>query len=263
MGKSLLVVFAISLAAWNTQACSCIFIETFCASINSEYIEEYNVFRGKVIQKYTLMTSGGFGIPFMDVELITQYRGEAAGADTITLIGQDGVNCATGLDEFSAGTDFIFYTYGFNAFLPEEVTAQLEHIATELDGCGRSYLFVEGEQVTGPIRPGVQTAPLDEFIETLDNCIAVPTDTEEVDPLAEVVVAPNPTTEVITLFHDGLSLDQVQLYNAVGALIATDQQLIQASSGGYELPVRDLPPGLYTVVIYAEEQRRALRVVVE
>lgn len=263
MGKSLLFVFAFSLAAWNAQACSCVFIETFCASLNPDYIDEYNIFRGKVIEKYTLTTSGGFDIPLMDVELITQYRGEVTEADTITLIGQDGVNCATSLGEFSVGTDFVFYTFGFNAFLPEEITVQLEHIATELDGCGRSYLFVEGEQVTGPIRPGVQTAPLNEFIETLDNCIAVPTDTEEIDPLSEAVIAPNPTTETITLFHDGLSLDQVQLFNAVGELISVDQQVIQASSGVYQLPVRDLPTGLYTVVIYAEEQKRALRVVVE
>lgn len=263
MGKSLLLVIAFSLAAWNTQACSCIFIETFCASINPDYIDEYNIFRGKVLEKYTLTTSGGFGIPFMDVQLITQYRGDVVEVDTITLIGQDGVNCAAGLGEFSVGSDFVFYTYGFNAFLPEEITLQLEYMATELDGCGRSYLFVEGEQVTGPIRPGLQTAPLDEFIETLDNCIAVPTDTEEADPLAEAVIAPNPATETVTLFHEGLSLDQVQLFNAVGELISVDQQAIQASSGVYQLRVSDLPTGLYTVVIYAEEQRRALRVVVE
>ncbi len=263
MKKICLLLFL--LATYNSsQACSCFYVETFCASINPDYSDEYNVVQGKILTKYTLADQGGFQIPFMDVEVIDLHHGPTMDLDTITLIGQDGVNCATNLGVFAEGQEIIFYMWAPGVpFLPETVAEQLVHPATELDGCGDSYLFVQGEQVSGPIRPGVETVPLNSFLESLSNCLSFTTGTIEEEAFQHMQVAPNPTSEQITLFHDGLALDRAELYNALGEILIADTQLIQSSGGRYELPSSNLPAGLYTLVVYAEDRRKALRVVVQ
>ena len=95
---SILLVFGIvSFASQTVQACSCAeFPSTFCESIDGDE----KIVKVEVISQYYVLIQDGWYAPVMDVVLLEQYMGNTISQDTISILGQDGLNCNQPVEGF-------------------------------------------------------------------------------------------------------------------------------------------------------------------
>ena len=172
--KHTFLVVLLQLCGWTAglMACSCSGPATFCQTLTPRlYAETAVVFRSQVLDVYTVADENGWQRPVMDVVVSQSIVGDAvAEGDTLSLIGQDGVNCAALLTDFTVGEAYLI---NLLAALNEPQDNFIHRFA-ELVECGRVYLAVRDDTVFGPVAPGVDSLPVGEFLTSPDFCLAGP-----------------------------------------------------------------------------------------
>lgn len=134
----------------------------------AESDDNTSVFAGQPIGK-RLVTTNGFSKPVVDIVVLEVLWGtELSAGDTITLIGQDGVNCGISLDLVNDIQAQIFGVWaGFN---PAGDPGYI-HRYYELLFCGVTVLQIEDGLVYGPIAPGIDSLSYADFISNEAYCI--------------------------------------------------------------------------------------------
>lgn len=236
----------------NALACSCIYLsDYFCITLGESNLfgSNHHITFGKVINKYIAGQNQG---PVMDVEVIEWLKTEDPTLDTLSVPGQDGLNCNESLFYFEVGDTVVLALYdggGPGQGIPYPVFNLL--------GCGRYFLEYSGGNVVGPIRPGLSSESYTDFKTGLETCSLL-TDIEEI-PEEAILIAlyPNPASDLLHLKMDSRigAPDRMYFLNAYGQVLSlnttrSDDGVITA------VDVSGLSPGLYFVVLEFGNSRR-------
>lgn len=235
--KSLLFVCSLFIFPVIGNNCSCAeYIETFCAALPAIDSSSPNIY--VVSARVVTEPHGEFG-QYMEVEIMEQLHNTIE-VDTITIIGQDGVNCAESLSYFSVDNEIICYLYPefFDATSPDTFY---------LDGCGRSWLRLEEGQVNGPIQENMETQDYETFKEDLYECAGISTSLNDLEDLtAQVQIFPNPAQDVLHLQSSAIAIESVRIFSTTG------RQVLARTGDAYQnstIDISDLPAGLYFINI--------------
>lgn len=231
MKKSLLTIALFS--AWlYSEACSCFYIsDYFCPTVSHVLGEGWaldHVIRGTVESK------SGY---YMDVVIKDNILGEIEQGDTITILGQDGLNCNEFLGWFEPGMDVIL-ALNYSGWEPG---------VYDLSGCGKFFLFVENEMVTGNIAQDQSPIGYEEFRNTFEGHCAGITSAGEAPGALRPVVFPNPTADVVNISN--LSPDSqhlISFFDLSGKLLREE---IAGGAGNYQVNTGNLPAGIYILRI--------------
>jgi len=249
---ALLLTVCLSVTKQAALACSCIYLsDYFCITLGESNLfgSNHQITFGKVISKYIAGQNQG---PVMDVEVIEWLKTEDPTLDTISVPGQDGLNCNESLFYFEVGDTVVLALYdggGPGQGIPYPIFNLL--------GCGRYFLEYSGGNVVGPIRPGLSAESYTDFKNGLGTCSLL-TDTEEI-PTEDVLIAlyPNPASDQLHLKMDSRfgAPDRLYVVNAFGQVLSlhtirSDDGVITA------VDVSALSPGLYFVVLEFGNSRR-------
>lgn len=223
--KTFLLSTLFAFLAYSGEACSCIYIsDYFCPSaswINSngggpvQYIAQV-----KVTSRYSY---------YMDVEVVDNLQNNLPGS--LTILGQDGLNCNEYLNPFEEGKTYI-------VMINE---SHWEEDVYDLSGCGKFWLPVNDGKVQGNIAEGVQEQSYEEFRQELARCAGI-TSAEE-PKLPSLLLYPNPTSG--EMFFEGIEAGDVlnyTIYSYAGQLVKAG--LIFGGSSP-SLSLAGLPDGLY------------------
>jgi hypothetical protein len=216
-------LIAILIAAFSilqTQACSCIFIETFCESLTfnteDELQEGLIIIHGKVTAQ---LNSG------VQVEVLTNIHGDLS-ENQIRINSGNGADCRLNTSQFQENQEFIFATYESSS-------------GFYLNECGVSFLSVRNNRITGSISPGINSVSINNFKRGLNNCGTF-------DFGYEINIFPNPTFGNLSLNIASNQEEEMELnvYNVEGRLIQSkawaDPRSIMES-----IDIADFPAGLY------------------
>ncbi len=232
-------------------ACSCIFVsDYFCPSVrvNTEIVV------GRVLNNYV---AGPNQAPLMDIEVIEWLKTEDPSPDTISVLGQDGLNCNESLSYFSAGDSVVLAVFGYGGgWHPVDISP---HRIYNLSGCGRFFLFFSEGNIVGPIRENVSSEPYEVFKSGLEACILLTATEETPEASAQVNIFPNPATHLLNIdTRDLPGSPQVVFMNTFGQILslktwkANNQAVISAD-------ISTLAPGMYFVVLEYGDRRRAVK----
>lgn len=222
------------------NACSCWPVsEYFCPSITNDQSEIVTV---KVLKRY-----GNVIYPyddFMDVEIIDRLKSNIS-VDTITIIGQDGVNCNQTLYDFLPD-DLLVLSF-YEPYFPHSFDSLFVYPLFDLSFCGRYYLQVEGDEVVGPIRPGVDHQPYNEFVADIGSCIDLVLSTDKPGEQESFSLYPSPAQSVVTVELPHFSANwRYQIFTMDGQMLS--QARIEQSEQ-FPVNVSALASGVYIMVI--------------
>ncbi len=131
-----LFTLALILQSLPARSCSCAgpYDTVFCAAV----APNTHIFYGKVLERTHPY--------YMRVAVLENiYRPIAP--DTITMMGQDGVNCGENLDLLSVGAEYVLAVYD------EPINGQDTFL---LGGCSKNFYLKQGDTVLGQITPGIR-----------------------------------------------------------------------------------------------------------
>lgn len=221
---------------FTSTACTCgIPYEPFCTAI-SRIVDSgwsINLIKAKIIS---------FEEYDMYVTVEENILGEIT-ADTIKVIGQDGVNCNQWLLDFTEGQQLIL---------------RVDMYSNEnygLSGCSHYFLFYDeiNNIVSGPIR-GEQSENVhyEDFIEFLPECMDFPVSLKIVSKLKALKIFPNPANDQIRInnFEIGKASYTISILNTAGTVVKT---ITHKDNGHLHIPVGYLPKGIYFVRIVHQE----------
>ncbi len=251
--KALLTILIFCSGVVSILACSCAsFPDTFCASLNGNE----TIIQAKVLEKYQVGVS--FPIPVIDVEISERFYGEESVPDTISLIGQDGLNCNASINNLDVG-DGLLVALAFGAYEGWFQEGEPPKYETyDLFGCGVYYLRLSPEgELSGPIRPGESLMPLQDFLDGLDECLLFSGWTDRAI-FEDIATYPNPCTEYISVYNDGLFSVQLRLFNGQGQHLSS---FLLAPGTGERIPTDHLPAGIYWLEQEAALERRMVKVI--
>lgn len=144
----------------NVFACSCsYYVEDFCqATSDNEHI--------MLARVHEIAGSHEMKIEVMESLYLDNPIGE-----TITILGQDGINCATSFNELTEGKTYVmaldFQQDGFYF----QFNLDTDPYDWQMQGCGLGYLEVDQGQVIGNINGVEESIPYDAFVSDLAACI--------------------------------------------------------------------------------------------
>lgn len=174
MLRYLLLLSVIFCGATSLSACTCSGPPTFCQTFGPRLLSgNVNIFAGRPLAFREITIGSNFVQPVVDIVVTdTLYGSFLLPGDTITLIGQDGVNCAVSLGIVNDTLEQIFGVD--HPFRMAGNPAEFQYPNAELTGCGRSVLQVHDGMVFGPIAPEVDSLSYEEFRTNEDYCVAGP-----------------------------------------------------------------------------------------
>lgn len=127
----------------------------------SQSFGEVSIFVGRPVNFRTAVLSSNFSQPLVDVVILESLRGsQLMVGDTITLIGQDGLNCALPIGQITDTLDQIFGVQGNFRSAGDE---QYVYPYQEITGCFPSVLQIRDGVIYGPISPGTDSLSLEQF----------------------------------------------------------------------------------------------------
>ncbi len=229
--------------AYAAQACSCFYIsEYFCPTVSwmntNGGSNELYIAQVKVVSLY------GY---YMDVEVVEDLQNGLP--ESLTILGQDGLNCNEWLSNFEAGNHYIV---GINeSYWEEEVY--------DLSGCGKFWLSVTGDKVQGNIAEGIQEQNYEVFRQSLAECAAI--SSAEEPGLPDIRVFPNPTSG--ELYLNGMEPEAAidyAVYNLSGQILG--QGKISAGSSP-SLSLNGLPAALYVLRLQTGKAILTKRVILQ
>lgn len=226
-----------------TYACSCFYIsEYFCPTMN--WVMPYNEQNQVFIIRAKVQSINGH---LMQVKLVENLFSEIT-EEEFFVIGQDGLNCNQYLSVFDEGQEVILALY--NAF---------EEGRYNLNGCGRFFLHLDGENVVGPISQTADSQPYNDFKSRLGDCFQITDIDTPANSEAVCTIAPNPCRDQIQiqLPDNAGSHNQVFVFNAKGELLQTQR----GNSSTEKMDLSPYPAGLYFVKVVQGNQTFTQKVV--
>ena len=185
--------------------------------------------------------------------------------DTISALGQDGLNCNSPLTELVVGREYYFFFRAIDvgAHLPTDSIADYEVYNYGI--CATGSVAIEDSLVTGHIGWDVSEMDSASFRLWLDRSIEegrVITSTRP-EPFGgeRPRLFPNPTSEAVTVnFSTVQTVDQIGVYDATGRLLFVREP--RAVGTAYEISLAGLKPGVYTVMLTSSGGRLTQRIIV-
>lgn len=219
----LLTVFSF-LANWS-MACSCMPVATFCEGSNSQYS---NIGLFKII-------SFSSDLVHMEVVLLDSIYGNFE-KDTLTVRGQDGLNCNAGLwalTNYDTLVLNIFSDWGYGD-------------TVGISGCFPSALEYQNGIIYGNIEPGVQSKKMTDFKEDLQTCLLM-VNTESIIQ-KPIKIQPNPAFAFIEIQSE-VPILNLQMVDLSGRIIMNLQGIHERQK---RIEVNHLTNGIYIVRIQNE-----------
>ncbi len=246
--RTFLLLYFISLSA-VLSACTCAWHSSFCEM----YALDTRVYRAEIIDYVNVAGDGNWFTPTVRVEITEILNGpDDLGTDTLSLVGQDGLNCGTNLPLIYEG-EIIFQISHvfFDGYYGNENLG----LCAELSGCGPSYLNVVDDQVYGEIGAGmVNGISVEDFTDNLSgmgDCALSVDVAEQKLTAADFQVYPNPATDRAFIDLTNLSSSvtdlNVSMVNTTGQVIR--RQSFPNAAGLVDLDVTNLPAGIYFLKI--------------
>ena len=247
----------------DSAACSCADTGDFCSSIRqSEVKEDFSVFSCRVIRMYVYSDPDHFDLPMMDVVMADHLAGPVSIKDTISLFGQDGVNCAASLHTISEGDDLIVSIHDLNKRTSLTLDSLPYHLK-ELSGCGTYFMRVVDDLLLQYriSEPTIDTMEINDFMDQFESCtgLKLMTTGSVRKEIRKVVVYPNPTDGRLSIqaqfSHQKI---HVRLYHMTG------QVIMDTTGHGPDEPIdlQGLPKGTYLLTIEIGSQRYQEKIVV-
>ncbi len=193
-----LTVFLILSLQQLSSACSCYPYESvFCNIVN----QGHHVVSAVVLNEPTTYTY------LMDVRIINKLH-NTMGEDTITVLGQDGVNCGEDLVQFKKQDTLImalnFLSYNGYWYLE--------------GACGLHFLRLENGFVKGQITDTEVIQPYQQFVDDIFLCLDQQMNVEnEKTKGNQLIIFPNPASEILNVRSDQ-SILSYEIYNPTGRL---------------------------------------------
>ena len=157
--------------------------------------------------------------------------------EEIIILGQDGVNCGENMELFEIGDTLILGLFLYNDSI------------YYLDGCGRHYLKLSNNKVTGGIYQGIEEISYENFVDGLNECLVL-VDVLETEKLENIEVFPNPTRNKLIIGKTNVGIDAISILNSKGELLL--EQSNQLIKERIILDIETLHPGIYFVRILTE-----------
>jgi hypothetical protein len=146
---------------------------------------------------------------FMDVVVLDEIR-HTFSEDTITIIGQDGLNCSEYLNIFEVSDTLILGLQDFGM-----------GDTMNLSYCGRYYLFYNNGHVQGNINPIVTSQSYIEFTTNFDACTILSVNEDELPPIITV----ENHHDVVIFSSIEQPIISIRIFNTLGALIYSQENL--------------------------------------
>jgi len=252
------LIFFVFLAPSFMAACSCSSVPPFCEMASGYFgADPGNAAIAKV--KYLGSRNPVDMVHIYDFVRLETLRGGVT-VDTISFVGQDGLNCLGPFIEVVEGAEYILLHSlvegGWDDYLNGYVNP---HSLYTYGGCGHVTLKLEGSIVSGKIAEDISEIPLEELMGDLDQCAEEGTVSNQ-NPAhlsASVRVFPNPVTEQLRIsVPEGLTINTVSLIDLQGRKVAA-----RIMNGGEEISVADLPAGVYVALLQTDKGLVRKRVV--
>ena len=223
---SLLLCVAATLPA---SACSCAYYESiFCANLNTVHT---------VVLAEVLDLSEQD--PTMRVAVLDEIQ-NITSADTIRVLGQDGVNCLQQLNVFHPGDTVVLGMYE-GEFFPYGQAYALPGL------CGKMYLnYVDG-QVLGEITDVQTSQPYADFRAELADCLEFTASVNAAELDRSLTVFPNPARDVVSVQTDHSQITRIELFDIAGHPLRSETF---AAAHAQRLDLPGLPAGVYAMRIY-------------
>ena len=164
---------------------------------------------------------------------------------SILVFGQDGVNCGESINQFTVGDTLLLSLIPIS----NEDNDKIQVDTFYLDGCGVFYLPLSGTEYADWTS--------EELRQSISE-IMVSTSTEESSLAKYVSVFPNPSTQNIFIQTQELPIQNIQVYNSVGAVVLklkgleTNNQAVvisQLDKGFYILEINTLEGTAYKKIL--------------
>jgi hypothetical protein len=247
MLRFLLLFFFLSFFTLNRlQACSCVYIETFCETLQfDDTIYHELIVYGRV----TKITNQG-----MEVAVAERLYGNDNSASIFVRSG-NGADCGESANRFELGQQLILALQKYYTSTPPD------DITYWLSICGINWLVVENGYVKGPIAPGKVLLRYEDF-KKASTCEAFkqfqPTGPGDLD----ISVYPNPVRDRLFVKVDESveSFDYI-ISDICGKIVLRGiREGIEAESQiTIELPIEELSSGLYFLKITSGRDEKTFK----
>lgn len=176
----------------------------------------------------------------MDVEVIETIHNELDDT-SITILGQDGLNCGANLDGFEIDDELIVALSMILDWQTGEMMWYLE------GACGLHHLRLQDETVQGQITETMTEQNYQDFKDGILNCTEdVDVNTTEILNENEVAVFPNPVNDVLNIEVENQEIKAIEIFDSNSSLLIERTELhIQNTN----LNLAKLQAGIYFVRI--------------
>lgn len=199
-----------------------------------------NVSEGSTIVRAVVINHSGPS--YMEVVVLENINQEVE-EDTITIFGQDGLNCGENLGQFNIQDTVILAV----AYTQWEVETEFYWY---LEGaCGLHFLRYENGMVVGQVTDSLTSVPIQDFRDNLFDCLEmVRTGVDDIPKTNEIITLnPNPVTDIVQIETTAYPVLEVEVFNLSGQRMmlkkGEENRLIDLETG-------DLEVGVYFVKIH-------------
>lgn len=255
-----LTIYFLLLLPNLASACSCFFTEYFCDYISLYQSDEAPVSIVRVdFLEFRAAEDGR--LPLYDLEILEVYAGTYAVGDTVSLLGQDGLNCNGPIIQMAAGEEYMLFfsesdQYFSAWFNPGE--AINPYPIHDFPGCGDGAMRTNEDGVVGKLAEGVGFVAKDQFSALLLECL--PGDfvlsEDDFDPdrgRIDARVYPNPAVDRLTVsLNQEVVVRDAQIFDLRGRRWGSVAWPASGSTRKFDLDLAELASGVYFLVVYTE-----------
>lgn len=250
MLRFLLFVFFLSLFTTNRlQACSCVYIETFCETLQFDE----TIFHELIV--YGTITS--INERGMEVAVAERLYGND-NSPFIFIRSGNGADCGASASRFEVGQQMILALQGHYTSNPPD------DIIYYLSICGINWLTVENGYVKGPIAPGKVVSTYEDFKKS-STCAAF----RQLNPIRPgspaFKVYPNPVRDRLFVeVNEEISSFDYIISDICGRMILRGvRKGVEAESQiTIELPIEELSSGLYFLKIMSGAGESTIKIMI-
>lgn len=248
MKKISLLIFLASLSHHLVIACSCFIINNFCeaALLSIQWNSENTQIVRATVKSEIIINEWQRDLIFTVQE---KYYGHETPGE-IYVIDGSGADCTRNLDPYHVGDELIFISH---SFIDED-----QRMMARISNCIPPPLRVNGKQVSGNIQSEKSsTMSLDKFI-ALNNCISG----------LGLTLFPNPADQVLTIksLSTEIKLDKLSRLDLIDSYGRKVFEYITTPDdknlNSLDISVEHLPSGIYHALLYGEDRKQIIKVLV-
>jgi len=226
----------------TAYSCTCVYAPiSFCAAADTSDIIIQAVVTGKPSND------------FVEIKILENIHKEI-NADTILVLGQDGINCGQVLDIFNIG-DTVIYSLYFDGL---EDSENDETYFWYLDGCDVNYLRYEKDYVFGDLNATENAMSLTDFRHEILNCIDFNVSINDINDFSAIDVFPIPTHDVITIDSSKDIIEDIKVFNLSGLLLYQENDI---RTSHFEIKTSHLKSGIYVLKIKTSQSMSTHKIV--